>query len=447
MKIEDVQYLRDPDGITTHAAITLNALTEPLAFEDPNRSGALAVTEPRDAAAFAGIVSNVRTGVLTVVEPRDSAVFGGAVTDAPPLAAPVLDWISAPDDTTPQIDLTHDDLQEGDTVVFQFDTVNTFNSGDLIELVNEVDAGEDAANAIDFTLPDPLTEDEWFVRARVDRSGYEDGDWSAIISETIDLTPAPSEDAATTAWVNAVVADGGTVSATQRSRVDALIVGLKADSLWTLIDRMWLYAGEISANQAKIDIKALIPHALAGTPTAFDVGGYDGDASTFYINSNFTPATHGVNWTLNSASILIYEQTNVAGAFSRVGSFDASENLITPRLTDGGGGYHRAGVNGGADDINHASGSNGCWIVSRTASNLTHLYRNGSSVGNWSLVSTARDTVNLGIFARGLGATFDNRSTAKLSAVAFTAGLNATQAANFTTRLNAYMTAWGVNQF
>lgn len=107
------------------------------------------------------------------------------------LEAPELTWVTGANDATPQIDLTHADLQEGDTVVFQFDTVDTFDSGDLIELENEVDAGEDAAEELNFTLPDPLTEDTWFVRARVDRDGHEEGDWSDDVSKTLDLT-APS---------------------------------------------------------------------------------------------------------------------------------------------------------------------------------------------------------------------------------------------------------------
>ena len=47
------------------------------------------------------------------------------------------------------------------------------------------------------------------------------------------LDPAAAgNDAATTAWVNAVVADGGAVSGTQTGRVNTLIVALKA--LWAL---------------------------------------------------------------------------------------------------------------------------------------------------------------------------------------------------------------------
>jgi hypothetical protein len=45
---------------------------------------------------------------------------------------------------------------------------------------------------------------------------------------------------ATTAWVNAVVGAGGSVSAAQQTRVDTFIKALKAASIWTKMDRIWL---------------------------------------------------------------------------------------------------------------------------------------------------------------------------------------------------------------
>src|SRR5262245_42144212 len=58
-------------------------------------------------------------------------------------------------------------------------------------------------------------------------------------------------EAETTAWVNAVVADGGSVSGLQQTRVNNLIAGLKTDCLFTVLDRLWLYGGESDAHQAR----------------------------------------------------------------------------------------------------------------------------------------------------------------------------------------------------
>jgi hypothetical protein len=49
--LDDIQYLRDPDGITSHAAMTFHALTEPadelieVDFSNPDASGYIALFE------------------------------------------------------------------------------------------------------------------------------------------------------------------------------------------------------------------------------------------------------------------------------------------------------------------------------------------------------------------------------------------------------------------
>jgi hypothetical protein len=268
---------------------------------------------------------------------------------------------------------------------------------------------------------------------------------SAAADSNVTATPvASSEDAATTAWVNAVVADGGAVSSTQRARVDALIVGLKADSLWTALDRLWLYAGESDAHQAKIDLVSLQSHTLHGSPAAFGVGGYTGDGSTFWVDSGFTASTGGHVFALNSGMIGIYEQTNITENKERIGSFVSSDNSLRPREVSG---FHRVAISGGGDGISDAGTSNACWVASRTASNLTTLYRNGSSVGTSTGASAALETASFAIFGRQVGGSADILTNAKLSAAYIGGGLDATKTANLTTRLNTYMTAWGVNVF
>src|SRR5215831_13637080 len=99
--------------------------------------------------------------------------------------------------------------------------------------------------------------------------------------------PAAAFDAATLAWVAAVVGDGGTVSATEKGYVDTLIVGLRADGLFSKLDRLWLLASE-NTHQAKIDIIALQSFTLTGSPTFAANAGYTGVGDTG-IDTNFIP--------------------------------------------------------------------------------------------------------------------------------------------------------------
>src|SRR5262245_26962066 len=100
--------------------------------------------------------------------------------------------------------------------------------------------------------------------------------------------------AETIMWVNAVVGDGGRVSSGRQTIVDALIKLLKSGSVWSNLDRLWLFAAENSQSALR-DIKSFSAATANGSPTFTTDRGYTGTnaSSTVYINSNFNPSTAG----------------------------------------------------------------------------------------------------------------------------------------------------------
>src|SRR3546814_4461009 len=81
---------------------------------------------------------------------------------------------------------------------------------------------------------------------------------------------------------------GGTVSDTQKLRVDALIIGLKADGLFSIMDAVWVHAGESVSQQALIDIVGLhtaAPMPTAGTGPTLTAGGYRSEEHTSELQS------------------------------------------------------------------------------------------------------------------------------------------------------------------
>src|SRR6266566_8370586 len=96
-------------------------------------------------------------------------------------------------------------------------------------------------------------------------------------------------DPATTAWVNAVVAAGGTVSGTQKGFVDTLILCEKTaanGNLFALLDRLWIHASE-NVTQATVDTIAdasLTNHGLSFTVSQ----GFTGDGATTYADSGYS---------------------------------------------------------------------------------------------------------------------------------------------------------------
>lgn len=251
--------------------------------------------------------------------------------------------------------------------------------------------------------------------------------------------------AATTAWVAAVVAAGGSVSTTRRGLVNTMIGGLQTDGVWTKLDRLWLHAAE-NAQSATIDIVAEGVATAVGAPTFTTDQGYT-FASTKYLTTTFNPATAGGQYALNSAHFGGYFRTNLnnpcttAGSFSSAGSsahsgIDSFGGNVTHFLNDA------SGLNTG---VASTSAGAGMWVGTRTASNATAAYKNGSSAGTGSGVSTFIPSFNLFIGARNSDGSVGNETTAQIAATCWGSGLSATDAANLSSRINTFMTAIGAN--
>lgn len=260
-----------------------------------------------------------------------------------------------------------------------------------------------------------------------------------------------SYDAATTAWANAVVTAGGTVSTTQKGYVDTLITGLKADSLFTIIDRLWLLAAE-NTQQANIDIVSLATWTAHGTMTRVSNGYTNGGAATDYLDTGFNPSTAtSPHFVQNSASIFAYVQTSSTVGYDGVaignGSDSSGGSRIFPRYTDGN--YYGA-INSAANTPSE-SGANansmGFYVETRTGSAATATYKNGSGILSGTTASTAPNSANFYMFVDDrIGGPTDTASQT-LSCVGICAGLNATQAGNLSSRVNAYHTSLGINVY
>lgn len=260
---------------------------------------------------------------------------------------------------------------------------------------------------------------------------------------------ASSDDAATTAWVNAVVGGGGSVSGTQRGYVNTLITGLKADNLFSTIDALWLFASE-SAIQAKFDITAGTGSNLAitpvGSPTFTASQGYSNTvADVDYINTNYQPSTIAVHLTQNSATCGVYRRTSTTTRAWVIGGEDGVDRLGFENFRAGGV-QLTVGLNdtGPAMNVSSGSGAAGFWCISRTGASTTEAYFNGSSVGTGTEASTGM--VARPIFTHtlnGNGTPVAGANDLQAAIVVFASGWDGTQNANFYARIQAYMTSLG----
>lgn len=255
----------------------------------------------------------------------------------------------------------------------------------------------------------------------------------------------PTIDPATSAWVNAVYANGGTVSASRRTTVNDLIVGLKADSLFSKLDNLLLFAAE-NEPSALTDLVAGRLATNVGATAFVANDGYTGDGASSYIDTNFNLVNNAVNYSLNSAhhSFWMLSATEAAGGNR---NFDGCYDGVN--LTDFITGVSPAvvgRVNSPSEDIpgTGTDGYRGHWIINRSSATQGQVYLNGVSSGvNNALSAGGVPAHDMFVLARN---DFGNPALWTVGPVAcFSAGgsFSATEAFNFFTRLDTYMAAVG----
>jgi len=234
------------------------------------------------------------------------------------------------------------------------------------------------------------------------------------------------------------------VAALQNTMFASLVSG----GLWAKADLIYLLSQSTNGGGEAL-VNAKLPGTYNGTaynaPTFTALEGFTGDGASTYIDTNFNPTTHGVNYTLNSASFCIYVLT------------DVDENSVDMGLDDGNNDaflYSRnitcnTRINDSGTDFNTNANSQGFYVVSRTASNARATYKNGALLGADTRVSTALPDVNFSILARlnsspGIGQ-YSSRQVGGI--VLIGGGLDATEQLNLTTAVNTYMTANSKNTF
>lgn len=254
------------------------------------------------------------------------------------------------------------------------------------------------------------------------------------------ITPAGTLDAATTAWIAAVVGAGGTVSSGRQVVVNDLIVGLKADGIWTKLDRLWLFAAE-NSQSALMDLVAATSAGLGGSPLpSFTTDrGYTGGGGNGYIETFFAGSPAVGHYVQNSAHIGMWSNTATApDSNPSMGTNSAVCDYIYVRQTSSGSAFWGIQDSGFTLSNTMASGL-GHYIANRSASNAQQGYKNGSVVISNTTASISPSAFNFIVLGAG-----GQRSNIQASAAHIGGSLTATDVGNFYTRLRTYMTAVGV---
>jgi hypothetical protein len=247
-------------------------------------------------------------------------------------------------------------------------------------------------------------------------------------------------------------ADGQSLEVGVKNAMNALVVGFKAQSIWTPAAQLLMPCGPRTLAGALVPLKGIAP-----TSNGFLGGDYNrktglGDPSNTskWLDSNILqnslPASsHALAWrgavTVNSGNeILIGRYNNVITAASSLLSLDSWAAYVSGRT-------FRSGTTTSSDiPVSTLTAAASCLIGSRTASNAASLYVDGNAaITNTASISTGFEAQSLawfGLNAQSGALLNPSKERLQIGGI-YSSGLNATQAAAFRTLTQTYVNAIG----
>lgn len=254
------------------------------------------------------------------------------------------------------------------------------------------------------------------------------------------LPSRPSLDPNAAAWLTTV--GPANVTAGRINLVSNLIRGLKVDGVWTKINRLWLTAAQNSAS-AIIDLVTAASLSPINAPTFTADQGYTGNGTSSYLNTN----SNSIG-TQNSSAFGFYNRTNKAGADAvEFGASDATRDFLSSVSIKNADGNLFFEINDDQGDVGRAAPANcaGIYVISRINGTDATIYKGGASFatnGEASVGVAVQNYAALATISSGGTPQFFS-ATQNAMVMLGSAGFNATDAFNFTTRIQTYMTAIG----
>lgn len=234
-------------------------------------------------------------------------------------------------------------------------------------------------------------------------------------------------------------------STADKTAINNFYLGLKSDGIYTLIDAMYLPIWGTSASSKWNLINNRSFDLTFATGWTFSSSGMTPNVAT-YADTGLNPSALPIP--VNDIHISFYSRTNITPAASTdIGCWtNSSANYTLLALGTTLGSYAGLQQTSFADyPVFTDSDSRGFYIGTRTASNLSSIYKNGTLKDTSAQASTgnANNTFYIG---SGNGNN-PNYSTKQCSFSSIGRKLTNTQASNLSSRVNTLMTYFGINVY
>lgn len=218
-------------------------------------------------------------------------------------------------------------------------------------------------------------------------------------------------------------------SAAQQIKQNKLLVDLKTAGIWSKLDTFAVFATDGNSDFALIDWKRLTQYTAVNSPTFTTNEGFLGNGTSSYINTNFNPATSGVNYTLNNASRFAWIFTAVVNRIIDGITSGSQNDMVIGNST-----AHR--INSGTTALSVSADLSGTGFKSihRTSSTNVSVFNNTTQT-NGTATSTSITSENQFILRRG--ASYSNN---EVSLYGMGASL-VTENTDFYNAVNTYITS------
>ena len=251
---------------------------------------------------------------------------------------------------------------------------------------------------------------------------------STLRTRGIASPPISGFDADALAFFTRVATAGGTLSTTEQTAVNQLVIDMKSANIWDAMKAIYPMVGASAAACAQ-NLKS---SSFTGTFTSgwtFASTGVTPNGTSAYMNTNCAPT----NMAQNSASGFIYNRTD-STLITLNGCTNFEINDFDPnRILYGA-------VNNAEQPIGTQTTTLGFWGVSRISSTGWANYKNGTNIANKTAASIAPSSLSIFMASRnvtGSPLTFGDKQ------VAFYCigdGLTDTQASDFYTAVQTFQT-------
>jgi hypothetical protein len=190
--------------------------------------------------------------------------------------------------------------------------------------------------------------------------------------------------------------------ATLQGKQNATVLSFKSAGIWSKLDVLYIMATN-NSNMATLNFKNPSAHqlTLVNSPTFTANQGFKGNASTSYLNTNFNPATSGVQYTLNNASRFIYLKTAFVTPSMYI--LDAVLGVSQNGFQNRSGNDHKINQGGNVISSNADLSGAGLKVINRTSSTNVELF-NGSTQISRTANSTSINSGNQYVLPSGCDA-------------------------------------------